>query len=292
MKMWEMSPESPGQLDSTGLPGPERKRSRWARGRETSAWATVGAQKQKLNWRIEDFMEGRDQKGQQQSLCDFPGLSCLSRVLTLTWPPWPWLLSKVRILATKQRSDKRTEVCWARGNPGAALVAKGCRRLNEEKQWKEWSGGKGKARVPEIPKLPECTWENYLPVFPIGFYPAASAYACFYRNRSTGFWGPEGPAEARGRRGGKPVARGWKDVASSSGSSLPPEHSHSEDHQPPSQHFSEPSPWEGPRERLGVQIQLPSQTSPLLCQGTGLSPEATSTRPTPFLDLIFITAPK
>lgn len=143
-------------------------------------------------------MEGRDQKGQQQSLCDFPGLSCLSRVLTLTWPPWPWLLSKVRILATKQRSDKRTEVCWARGNPGAALVAKGCRRLNEEKQWKEWSGGKGKARVPEIPKLPECTWGNYLPVFPIGFYPAASAYACFYRNDPQGFEGQRGQQRPEG----------------------------------------------------------------------------------------------
>lgn len=118
--------------------------------------------------------------------------------------------------------------------------------------------GSRKTGVPDTPKLPECTWWNYLPVFPTGFYPTASV--CFYSKIDPQeFWGPEAPAEAGGRKAEGvhlllEEERMWLPAEGLPSSWTQPFSERTGDHQRQSQHSSEPRPWEGPRGRLGVQV--------------------------------------
>ena len=162
-------------------------------------------------------------KENTESLC---ATSQGSAALVHMWcPSCPWLFPKVKTPSKRvtrgQRFSGQEEIL-------------GLLRL-EEADWGEamermkWGGDGWSPWNPQVTRMQF----SYLVLFSslcICLLPLQDGPTRVLRTR-------EANREARERK--------WrKDVASSSGFSLPPEHSHSGDHQSPSQHFREPSPWE------------------------------------------------
>ena len=87
------------------------------------------------------------------SLCHFPGLSCLSPHVM---PILPLAVSQGE--DTKQKSNKRTEVFWARGNPGATPAGGG---------WLRGSNGKNEVGRGWLKSLKSPSYQNA--VFLLGF---------------------------------------------------------------------------------------------------------------------------